>query len=376
MRHLIERVLELSEEEQTKVSPNDLPPGQGSEEELRALLESLQPRIRVNGAGGAGCNAINRLFEEGLFENSYVTGYAINTDAQALLMSPIEEKVLIGRTARGRGAGGDPTKGEAAALESEMVLRRITNDTQLAIITAGMGGGSGTGAAGHIARLAKQQGAMTIAVVTYPFKSEGTLRKQNAEWGLERLREHCDTILVIPNERLLEIEGVKDLPIASAFRVGDELLVRSITGVTELLTTDGMVNLDFEDLKAVIKSGSGVAMIGLGASKSSNRAEEATLEALHSPLLELDTTDARGALINVVGGSSLTLGEAEKCAQIIQEQVSPHAKIIWGAAVDESLGDEIRVMLVLTGVKSEQIHGSSENRQLRALRNKSNEFVN
>ena len=376
MRHLIERVLELSEEEQTNVSPNELPPGQGSEEELRALLESLQPRIRVYGAGGAGCNAINRLHEEGLFENSYVTGYAINTDAQALLMSPIEEKVLIGRTARGRGAGGDPTKGETAALESEMVLRRITNDTQLAIITAGMGGGSGTGAAGHIARLAKQQGAMTIAVVTYPFKSEGSLRKQNAEWGLERLREHCDTILVIPNERLLEIEGVKDLPIASAFRVGDELLVRSITGVTELLTTDGMVNLDFEDLKAVIKSGSGVAMIGLGASKSANRAEDATMEALHSPLLELDTTDARGALINVVGGTSLTLGEAERCAQIIQEQVSPHAKIIWGAAVDESLGDEIRVMLVLTGVKSEQIHGSSENRQLRALRNKSIEFVN
>ena len=376
MRHLIDRVLELNEEEQVKITPSDIPPGQGSEEELKALLESLQPRIRVYGAGGAGCNAVSRLSEEGLFDSSYVTGYAINTDAQALLMSPLEEKVLIGRTARGRGAGGDPTKGEAAALESEMVLRRITNDTQLAIITAGMGGGSGTGAAGHIARLAKQQGAMTIAVVTYPFKSEGSLRKQNAEWGLERLREHCDTILVIPNERLLEIEGVKDLPIASAFRVGDELLVRSITGVTELLTTDGMVNLDFEDLKAVIKSGSGVAMIGLGASSATNRAEEATLEALHSPLLELDTSDARGALINVVGGSTLTLGEAERCAHIIQEKISPHAKIIWGAAVDEELGDEIRVMLVLTGVKSEQIHGSGENRQMRALRNKSIEFVN
>ena len=376
MRHLIDRVLELSEEEQVKITPSDIPPGQGSEEELKALLESLQPRIRVYGAGGAGCNAVSRLSEEGLFDSSYVTGYAINTDAQALLMSPLEEKVLIGRTARGRGAGGDPNKGEAAALESEMVLRRITNDTQLAIITAGMGGGSGTGAAGHIARLAKQQGAMTIAVVTYPFKSEGSLRKQNAEWGLERLREHCDTILVIPNERLLEIEGVKDLPIASAFRVGDELLVRSITGVTELLTTDGMVNLDFEDLKAVIKSGSGVAMIGLGASSATNRAEEATLEALHSPLLELDTSDARGALINVVGGPTLTLGEAERCAHIIQEKISPHAKIIWGAAVDENLGDEIRVMLVLTGVKSEQIHGSSENRQMRALRNKSIEFVN
>ena len=185
-----------------------------------------------------------------------------------------------------------------------------------------------------------------------------------------------ELILVIPNERLLEIEGVKDLPIASAFRVGDELLVRSITGVTELLTTDGMVNLDFEDIKAVIKSGSGVAMIGLGASSATNRAEEATLEALHSPLLELDTSDARGALINVVGGPTLTLGEAERCAHIIQEKISPHAKIIWGAAVDEDLGDEIRVMLVLTGVKSEQIHGSSENRQMRALRNKSIEFVN
>lgn len=375
MRHLIERVLELSDEEQ-RIVPHEQAPDQGSDEELQALLESLQPRIRVYGVGGAGCNAINRLFDEELFDSSYVTGYAINTDAQALLQSPIEEKVLIGRTARGRGAGGDPTKGEAAALESEMVLRRITNDTQLAIITAGMGGGSGTGAAGHIARLAKAQGAMTIAVVTYPFKSEGSLRKQNAEWGLERLREHCDTILVIPNERLLEIEGVKDLPIASAFRVGDELLVRSITGVTELLTTDGMVNLDFEDLRAVINSGGGVAMIGLGAARGPGRAEAATMEALHSPLLELDMSDARGALINVVGGSSLTLGEAERCAQLIQEQISSNAKIIWGAAVDESLGDDLRVMLVLTGVKSAQIHGSSENRQIRALRNRQIEFVN
>ena len=216
MRHLVERVLELTEAEQAAADAVAPPMDENSEVELQALLESLQPRIRVYGVGGAGCNAVNRLFEERLFKNSYVTGYAINTDAQALLMSPLEEKVLIGRTARGRGAGGDPTKGEAAALESEIALRRITNDTQLAIITAGMGGGSGTGAAGHIARLAKQQGAMTIAVVTYPFNSEGALRKQNAEWGLEKLREHCDTILVIPNERLLEIEGVKDLPIGDA----------------------------------------------------------------------------------------------------------------------------------------------------------------
>ena len=174
MRHLIERVLELTEEEQA--APVEAPPpaeGHATDEELRSLLESLQPRIGVYGVGGAGCNAANRLFDEGLFENTYVTGYAINTDAQALLMSSLDQKVLIGRTARGRGAGGDPTKGEAAALESEMALRQITSDTQLAIITAGMGGGSGTGAAGHVARLAKQQGALTIAVVTYPFNSEG-----------------------------------------------------------------------------------------------------------------------------------------------------------------------------------------------------------
>ena len=376
MRHLIDRVLELTESEMAAPATVAPPMGEGSDVELKALLESLQPRIRVFGVGGAGCNAIGRLHAEGLFENSYVTGYAINTDAQALLMSPIEEKILIGRTARGRGAGGDPTKGEAAALESELALRRITNDTQLAIITAGMGGGSGTGAAGQIARLAKQQGAMTIAVVTYPFQSEGALRKQNAEWGLERLREHCDTILVIPNERLLEIEGVKDLPISSAFRVGDELLVRSISGVAELLTIDGMVNLDFEDLRSVINFGSGVAMIGLGSASGPGRAEAATMEALHSPLLDIDASDARGALINVVGGASLTLGEAEQCAKIIKDKISPHAQIIWGAAVKEELEDELRVMLVLTGVKSEQIHGASENRQLRALRNQQIEFVN
>nr|MCS5536219.1 cell division protein FtsZ [Candidatus Poseidoniales archaeon] len=375
--HLIERVLSLQDDEETITETSDTEDNiSADDEELRTLLESLKPRIRVYGMGGAGCNAIGRLQNENLFNNSYVTGYAINTDAQALLLANVEKKILIGRTARGRGAGGDPTKGEAAALESEHKLRQITEDTQLAIITAGMGGGSGTGAAAHIARLAKSQGALTIAVVTYPFKSEGTLRRQNAEWGLERLREHCDTIIVIPNERLLEIESVRDLPLAAAFRVGDELLVRTIRGVTDLLTCDGMVNLDYEDLKSVVQTGGGVSMIGIGSAKGANRAAQATLEALHSPLLEIDFSDARGALINVVGGPSLTLGEAEQCAQIIKEQISEHAKIIWGAAVEEDLKDEIRVMVVLTGVRSTQIYGNSENRQLNTLRNRSIEFVN
>ncbi len=377
MRHLIERVLSLQDDEVTTPETPDLEDKlSADDEELRTLLESLKPRIRVYGMGGAGCNAIGRLQNENLFNNSYVTGYAINTDAQALLLTNAEKKILIGRTARGRGAGGDPSKGDAAALESEHKLRQITDDTQLAIITAGMGGGSGTGAAAHVARLAKSQGALTIAVVTYPFKSEGTLRRQNAEWGLERLREHCDTIIVIPNERLLEIESVRDLPLAAAFRVGDELLVRTIRGVTDLLTCDGMVNLDYEDLKSVVKTGGGVSMIGIGSAKGANRAAQATLEALHSPLLEIDFSDARGALINVVGGPSLTLGEAEQCAQIIKDQISEHAKIIWGAAVEDDLKDEIRVMVVLTGVRSTQIYGNSENRQLNTLRNRSIEFVN
>jgi cell division protein FtsZ len=377
MRHLIERVLSLQDDEvTTPVTTDNEDKLSADDEELRTLLESLKPRIRVYGMGGAGCNAIDRLQNENLFNNAYVTGYAINTDAQALLLANVEKKILIGRTARGRGAGGDPSKGEAAALESEHKLRQITDDTQLAIITAGMGGGSGTGAAAHIARLAKSQGALTIAVVTYPFKSEGTLRRQNAEWGLERLREHCDTIIVIPNERLLEIESVRDLPLAAAFRVGDELLVRTIRGVTDLLTCDGMVNLDYEDLKSVVQTGGGVSMIGIGSAKGANRAAQATLEALHSPLLEIDFSDARGALINVVGGPSLTLGEAEQCAQIIKDQISEHAKIIWGAAVEDDLKEEIRVMVVLTGVRSTQIYGNSENRQLNTLRNRSIEFVN
>ena len=376
MKHLIERVLSLETDDSATVIKPIKQDSSADDTELRQLLESLQPRIRVYGVGGAGCNAISRLSNEGLFDSKFVTGYAINTDAQALLLTQVEEKILIGRSARGRGAGGDPAKGETAALESEFTLNRITEDTQLAIITAGMGGGSGTGAAGHVARLAKKQGALTIAVVTYPFNSEGALRKQNAEWGLERLREHCDTIIVIPNERLLEIQGVKDLPLAAAFRVGDELLVRSSKGVTDLLTCDGMVNLDFEDLRSVITTGGGVAMIGIGDASGENRAVEATLEALHSPLLELDLSDARGALINVVGGPSLTLGEAEAAAQIIKERINEHARIIWGAGVEEDAGDQMRVMVVLTGVKSKQIHGASENTQLKALRSRHIEFVN
>jgi cell division protein FtsZ len=368
MKHLIDRVLELQEDEitpQHKVEPvEDL--------NLNELLKSLQPRIRVFGMGGAGSNAVARLEAEDLFDDEYVKGMAINTDAQHLLKVAVKNKILIGRTARGRGAGGDPFEGEKAAFESERILKTEVENCDLAFITAGLGGGSGTGSAPVLSRLAKSEGALTIAVVSYPFLSEGSLRKQNADWGLERLKETCDTVIVLPNERLLEIDTVKELPLDAAFRVADELLVRSISGVSEMISKEGIVNLDFQDLKAVLSNGGGIGVIGLGEGKT---AEIATNEALENPLLDMDISDARGALINVVGGPGLSLGESEKCAKIIREKINPYARIIWGVTTDESLGNDMRVLLVLTGVKSEQIHGASMHTQMKNLRSRTVEFI-
>ena len=372
VKSIIDRVLELQEDEGIPSAPIDTE----SDSELVQLLSSLQPRIRVFGCGGCGSNTVARLEQEGLFDDTYVRGMAINTDAQHLLRVGVENKVLIGRTARGRGAGGDPEKGEQAAYESEISLKKEVDDCDLAFITAGLGGGTGTGSAHVVARLAKTAGALTIAVVSYPFLSEGALRRQNAEWGLERLREVCDTVVVLPNERLLEVEGVRDLPLDAAFRVADELLMRSISGVSEMIAKEGIVNLDFQDLRSVMENGGGVAMIGLGEANGSNRAEKATEEALHSPLLDIDISDARGALINVVGGPGLSLGDTEKCAKIIRDRINPYARIILGATTDQEMGDEIRVLLELTGVKSEQIHGAALHTQMRNLKTRTVEFIN
>ena len=376
MRHLIDRVLELQDDESDTdgTVAKDVPSADNAE--LHDLLKSLQPRIRVFGCGGCGGNTVDRLNAAGLLDEDSVRGYAVNTDAQHLIKVGIDHKILIGRTARGRGAGGDPEKGEKAAFESERALLKTIEDCDLAFVTAGLGGGTRTGSAHVVARLAKDAGALTIAVVTYPFESEGTLRRQNAEWGLERLREVCDTVVVLPNEKLLSVDGVRDLPIEAAFRVADELLMRSIAGVTELVTKEGLVNLDFEDLRSVMLNGGGMAMIGLGEASGPDRAQEATFEALDSPLLDIDVSDARGALVNVIGGPNLTLGEAEACAQQIREKINPYARIIWGATVDSSMGSEIRVMLVLTGVKSQQIFGAAAHQQLRTLQNRTIEFVN
>jgi len=371
VKHLIDRVLELQDDE---AQPPTLPEVE-EVPDLENLLKSLQPKIRVFGCGGCGSNTVARLEQEGLFDDEYVKGMAVNTDAQHLLRVNVENKVLIGRSARGRGAGGDPEKGEQAAYESERVLKMEVEECDLAFITAGLGGGTGTGSAHVVARLAKAAEALTIAVVSYPFVSEGAVRRQNAEWGLERLREVCDTVIVLPNERLLEVEGVRDLPLDAAFRVADELLMRSISGVSEMIAKEGVVNLDFQDLRSVMENGGGVAMIGLGEATVDEGAEKATMEALQSPLLDIDISDARGALVNVVGGPGLTLGEAEQCAKIIRESINPYARMIWGVTTDDSMGSNIRVLLVLTGVKSEQIHGAALHTQMRNLRNRTVEFV-
>jgi len=322
--------------------------------ELLDLLQKLKTNIKIIGCGGGGSNTINRIAQEG------ITGaelYAANTDAQHLLAVRSPHKLLLGRrSTRGLGAGALPQVGEEAAREAEDELRKILTGSDIVFVTAGMGGGTGTGSAPYVAKLAKDMGALTIAVVTYPFKAEGVIRSENAEWGLEKLRQAADTVIVVPNDKLLEL--CPRLALNAAFKVADEVLVRAIKGITELITKPGLVNLDFNDVKTIMK-GAGVAMIGLGESngQTEDRAMEAIEDALNSPLLDVDIGSATGVLVNVVGGGDMTIQEAQKVAEVLQSKVQPSARIIWGAAIDPTLDHKIRVMVVITGVKSKQILG-------------------
>jgi len=227
----------------------------------------------------------------------------------------------------------------------------------MVFITCGLGGGTGTGGAPVIAQLAKEAGALTIAITTFPFRAEGAIRAENAEYGLEKLRNFADTVVVIPNDKLLEL--VPRLALNAAFKVADDVLMRAIKGITEVITKPGLVNLDFNDIKTIMKGG-GVAMIGLGESDSENRAEEAIEEAINSPLIDVDISAATGALVNVTGGVDMSVSEAEKVAEIVQGRISSNARIIWGAAIDQTLEHKLRVMLILTGVRSKQILGPGE----------------
>jgi cell division protein FtsZ len=322
--------------------------------ELEAMLTKLRTNVKIVGVGGGGSNTIARIFNEGVVGAEL---YAANTDAQHLLAIRSPKKILLGRrVTRGLGAGALPQIGEEAAREADEELRAILTGADIVFVTCGLGGGTGTGGSGYIARMAKEMGALTIGVVTMPFRGEGRLRMEAAEWGLDRLREAADTVITIPNDKLLDL--VPRLSLQAAFKFADEVLMRAIKGLTELITKPGLVNLDFNDVKTIMKGG-GVAMIGLGESQAvgDQRALEAIEEAINSPLLEVDISGATGVLVNVTGGSDMTIGEAEKVAEVVQSRVSQNARIIWGASVDPGLEHTMRVLLVATGVKSTQILG-------------------
>ena len=321
-------------------------------EELEELVSKQRAKIKVIGCGGAGNNTVSRMSEVGIVGAQTV---AINTDAQDLLYANSDSKILIGRElTSGLGAGSIPKVGEEAAKESDKEIKEALQGSDMIFITCGLGGGTGTGSAPVVAELAKKLGMLTVAVVTIPFAMEGQRRYENAIVGLEKLENIVDTLIVIPNDKLLEL--CPGLPLHTAFKVADEILTNAVKGIAELVTKTGLVNLDFADIRTVMGKG-GVAMIGVGESDSENRAIESVEKAIHNPLLDVDITGANGALINVSGGLNMTLDEARKVVETISERLDEDARIIWGAQILEDLENTIRVMLIVTGVSSPQIFG-------------------
>ncbi len=353
MRKIVEEAIARAENEnQVALTEEELKELEERNKELEEVLAGLTTTIKVIGCGGAGTNTIERCFDAKIYGAELI---AVNTDAQHLLHAKVPHKILIGKhITKGLGAGSLPEKGREAAVESENEIKRALEGADIVFITCGLGGGTGTGGSPVIARISREIGALTLAIVTLPFSVEGRVRRENAEMGLARLKDVCDTVIVIPNDKLLEI--APRLPLNKAFKVADEILMRSIKGITEMITKPGLINLDFADLRTIMKQG-GVAMIGLGESDSENRAIDAVNEALSSPLLDVDVSEASGALVNVIGGEDMTIKEAEGVVEEVYSRINPDATIIWGAGIDKSLKGTIKVMIVLTGVKSKQIIG-------------------
>ncbi|MDP4039884.1 MAG: cell division protein FtsZ [Candidatus Pacearchaeota archaeon] len=326
------------------------------DQELESLLEKQSTRVKVIGIGGGGNNSVSRMKEIGIKGCEVI---AVNTDAQDLLYANVDSKILIGRElTAGLGAGSNPKIGEEAARESEQEIKKKLSNSDLVFVTCGLGGGTGTGAISVIADIAKKQGALVIGVVTLPFTVEGQKRIENAQYGLETLESIVDTLIVIPNDKLLEL--APELPIQTAFKVADEILTNSVKGIAELITSSGLVNLDFADVKAVMSNG-GVSLIGIGESDSSqNRAIEAVERAIHNPLLDVSIDKAKGALVNVIGGPDMSLDEYRKVMEEINNRVAPDAKIISGAKISADMEKSLKVLLIVTGVQSSQILGSSQ----------------
>lgn len=322
------------------------------EEELEEILEGLKTRIMVIGCGGGGSNTVERMSEETIVGSNLI---ALNTDAQHLLQVKVDKKFFIGRRKyKGLGAGSFPEIGEEAARESEDELRDLVSGNDMVFITCGLGGGTGTGASPVIAKLAKDAGALTISVVTTPFSAEGKTRMDNAEIGLRNLREVSDTVIVVPNDKLLDV--APQLPLHEAFKVADDVLMRAVKGITELITKPGMINLDFADVRAVMEDGD-VAMLGLGEGHGEDRAMDSVRRALRSPLLDVDISSATAALINVTGGEDMTVAESESIVKEIYGKINTSARVIWGAQIDPQLDEVMRTMIILVGVRSPQVLG-------------------
>ncbi|RPJ39677.1 MAG: cell division protein FtsZ [Planctomycetaceae bacterium] len=302
-------------------------------------------RIKVVGVGGGGCNAVNRMIEEGLQGIEFIT---VNTDAQALLLSNAPTRVRIGdKVTRGLGAGGNPENGRKAAEESAEELYEVLKGSDMVFVTAGLGGGTGTGAAPIVAQIAKEVGALTIGVVTRPFTFEGMRRQQSAEAGANKLKEHADTLIVIPNDRLLQIVD-KRASLQDAFRMADDVLRQGIQGISELITVPGLITLDFADVRTIMSEG-GAALMAVGQASGEDRARIAAEQAISSQLLDITINGARGILFNVTGGSNLTLFEVNQAAAIIKETAHPDVNLIFGAVLDPNMGDNLRITVIATG---------------------------
>lgn len=307
-------------------------------------LESFA-NIKVVGVGGGGCNAVNRMIDEGLQGVEFI---AINTDAQALMLSKAAKRVRIGeKLTRGLGSGGNPEIGYKAAEESADEMYDVLRGADMVFITGGMGGGTGTGACPVVAQIAKEVGALTIGVVTRPFTFEGSRRIQAAEGGIAKLKEQADTLIVIPNDRLLQIVD-KRAGLQDAFRMADDVLRQGVQGISELITVPGLINLDFADVRTIMSEG-GAALMAVGSAKGEERAREAAEKAISSQLLDITIDGARGILFNVTGGPDLTLFEVNQAAAIIKETAHPDVNLIFGAVIDPNMGDELRITVIATG---------------------------
>jgi cell division protein FtsZ len=351
-----------------------------TEEEMDSTnkQDTLQPtepiaRIKVIGVGGGGSNAVNRMIDEGIQGVDFIT---VNTDAQALMMAKAKTRLRLGdKLTRGLGAGGDPEIGRKAAEESADELYNALKGSDMVFVTAGMGGGTGTGAAPVVAQVAKESGALTIGVVTRPFTFEGMRRMQSAEQGISKLKEHADTLIAIPNDRLLQIAD-KRASLQDAFRLADDVLHQGIQGISELITIPGLINLDFADVRAIMSEG-GAALMAVGKGSGDERAKKAAEDAISSKLLDITFDGARGVLFNVTGGPNMTLFEVNQAAAIIRETAHPDVNMIFGAVIDPNMADDIRITVIATGFERNSIPRRALEKQPRTepRRTESSSFI-